>query len=129
MLCFLRGQRLITMELKHYLSTPLKYGEIVKDYLKVLKEKTEYDAWTLNDQLEIVKCKGLIENNGSWNYHNNYDDSENEMYVIIDKQKTNKWFSLNKEDVIKVQQENILKWKNMLQEELSRLEVISQHSI
>lgn len=117
------------MELKNYLSTPSKYGKIVENYLKVLKEKTEYDAWTLNDKLEVVKCKGLIENNGSWNYHNNYDDSENEMYVIIDKQKKNQWFSLNKEDVIKVQQENILKWKNMLQEELSRLEVISQHSI
>ena len=117
------------MELKHYISTPSKYGQIVTDYLKVLKEKTEYDAWTLNDKLEVVQCKGFIENNGSWNYHNNYDDSENEMYVIINKQKINKWFSLNKEDVIKVQQENILKWKNMLQEELSRLERVAQHSI
>ncbi len=117
------------MELKHCLSTPSNYGKIVEAYLKVLKEKTEYDAWTLNEKLEVVKCKGLIENNGSWNYHNNYDDSENKLYVIIDKKKINKWFSLNKEDVIKVQQENILKWKNMLQEELSRLEVVSQHSI
>lgn len=117
------------MELKHYLSTPSKDGRIVEDYLKVLKVKTEYDAWTLNDKLEVVKCKGLIENNGSWNYHNNYDDSENEMYVIIDKKKINQWFSLNKEDVIKVQQENILKWENMLQKELLRLEVVSQHSI
>lgn len=117
------------MEIKHYLSTPSKYGKIVEDYLKVLKEKTEYDAWTLNEKLEVVKCKGIIENNGSWNYHNNYDDSENEMYVIINNQKINKWFSLNKEDVIKVQQENIIKWKNVLQEELKRLELISQHSI
>jgi len=117
------------MEIKHYLSTPPKCGKIVEDYLKVLKEKTEYDAWTLNEKLEVVKCKGIIENNGSWNYHNNYDDSENEMYVIINNQKIKKWFSLNKEDVIKVQQGNILKWKNVLQEELKRLEVISQHSI
>lgn len=115
------------MELRYYLSTPSKRGQIVEEYLKVLKENTEYDAWTLNDKLEVVKCKGIIRNNCSYNYHHGYDDSENELYVIIDKPIINKWFSLNKEDVIKVQQENILKWKLVLQEELSRLEVVTQH--
>ncbi len=110
------------MELKYYLSTPPKCGKIVEEYLKLLKENSEYDAWTLNDKLEVVACKGLIENNGSWNYHNNYDNSENELYVIIDKQKMDKWFSLNKEDVIKVQKDNIEKWKNQLQKELLRLD-------
>lgn len=109
------------MELKYCILTPSTRGQLVKDYLKILKDNTEYDAWTLNDKLEVVKCKGIIENNGSWNYHNNYDDSENEMFVIIDKRKVKKWFSLNKEEVVKIQQENISKWKLILEQELSRL--------
>ncbi len=117
------------MEIRHYLSTPSTYGQVVIDYLKVLKEKTEYDAWTLNEKMEVVKCNGIIENNGSWNYHNNYDDSENEMYVIIDKQKVKRWFSLNKEDVVKIQEENISKWRMKLEQEISRLQDVAQYSI
>jgi hypothetical protein len=117
------------MELKYYLSRPSTHGNIVNDYLKVLKEGTQYNAWTINEKLEVVECKGLIENNGSWNYHNNYDDSENELYVIINNQKIKQWFSLNKEDVLKIQKENIEKWEAVLKEEISRVQSLSQHSI
>lgn len=113
------------MKLEHYLSTPLTYGEIVKNYLKVLQENKPYPAWTLNDNLEVIECKGLIKNNGSYNYHNNYDDSENELYIIDRSTKLKKWFSLNKEEVVKVQRENIAKWRECLEAELLRLESIA----
>lgn len=112
------------MELKYLLSKPYNFGEIVEDYLKVLKEKAEYDAWTINENLEIVECKGIIESNGSWNYHNNYDDSSLELYVIINKSKRPSWFSLNKDDVVKIQQENIDKWKILLNNELLRVDCL-----
>jgi hypothetical protein len=113
------------MELKNYLSTPSKNGQIVEDYLKVLKVDVEYPAFSLNDKLEIIECKGIISNNGSWNYHNNYDDSQNELYIIVGTKKTCQWFTLNKEDVAKVQKENIEKWKAILSNELSRLEAVT----
>ncbi len=101
-------------------------GKIVKNYLKVLKENTEYPAWTINDKLEVVKCIGMIANDGSWNYHNNYDDSEDVLYVIENKTRTKQWFSLNKDEVIEVQKENILKWKLILEQELSRLQTLTK---
>lgn len=113
------------MKLKHYLSTPKTYGQIVDDYLKVLKVNEEYSAWTINDELEVVSCKGIIENNGSWNYHNNYDDSENELYAAFDGLKVKQWFTLNKDEAIKIQQENIKKWKLTLNKELNRIDTIS----
>lgn len=118
------------MQLEYNVSTPLTFGKIVKDYLKVLKENTEYPAWTVNDNLELVSCMGIIENNGSWNYHGNYDDSKNELYVIFpNRTKRRMWFSLNKEDAIKIQQENIEKWRFKLQHELDRLGVLESKKL
>ena len=73
------------MEINYHILKPNPFGKIVKNYLKVLKENTEYPAWTINDKLEVVKCIGMIANDGSWNYHNNYDDSEDVLYVIENK--------------------------------------------
>ena len=68
----------------------------------------------------------MIANDGSWNYHNNYDDSEDVLYVIENKTRTKQWFSLNKDEVIEVQKENILKWKLILEQELSRLQTLTK---
>lgn len=114
------------MKVEHYIILPRPCGEIVKDYLKVLKEGKEYSAYTLNDDLEVVECKGIILNNGSWNYHNNYDDSENELYVMMYGLRINKWFSLNKEDVEKAQTENIIQWKLKLADEINRVDKLNK---
>ncbi len=114
------------MEINYHILKPNPFGKIVKNYLKVLKENTEYPAWTINDKLEVVKCIGMIANDGSWNYHNNYDDSEDVLYVIENKTRTKQWFSLNKDEVIEVQKENILKWKLILEQELSRLQTLTK---
>lgn len=102
---------------------PLTRGKIVEDYLKVLELNNEYAAFTVDDDLNIVNCKGSISSDGSWNYHNNYDDSENVMFVKFENNyKIQRWFTLNKSEAIKIQQENIIKWKEILNAELKRLE-------
>ena len=109
------------MELKHYLKIPYCRGEIVSTYLKVLKENVQYEAWTIEDNMEVVRCMGIIKNNGSWNYHNNYDNSENELYVVIEKTIQARWFSLNRDEAITVQRNNIIKWESIINEEKNRL--------
>ena len=114
------------MELKFKPQLPKSRGKIVEDYLKFLAKNADYDVYTLNDELEIVKCKGRIKNNDVWNYHNNYDDSEDELFVMLNLSGYNaRWFSLNREEVEKVQKENIEEWRKMLEEEVTRLTLIT----
>lgn len=109
------------MELKHLLKLPRPYGKIVEDYLKVIDLDKQYTAYTINDKLEVVKCVGIIKNNGLYSYHKNEDISENEMYVIGDGV-YGKWFTLNENEAIKIQKENIKIWKDVLNDELNRIE-------
>ena len=85
----------------------------------------EYPAYTINDGFEIVECFGIVESDNSWNYHNNYDDSEDILSCIfrdkISEGKINKWFTLNKDEVIKIQKENLEIWMKILQEEILRI--------
>lgn len=101
-------------------------GDIVEKMLKIIERDKEYDVWTLNEKLEVVQCKGIIKNNESWNYHNNYDNSEDELYVQLNKHKgfVKQWFSLNKRAAVKAQQTNISQLKKLLQKELDRLDKI-----
>jgi hypothetical protein len=112
------------MELSLFLPLPHSNGEIVESYLKFLKLNVDYKAFTLNEKLEIIECKGIICSNKSWNYHNNYDNSENELFVKIGGQKIAQWFALSKDVALKIQDENIKKWKNHLMNEISRLNTI-----
>lgn len=115
------------MKLQFYLNTPVTYGDVVINYLKVLEENVLYDAWTITNDLEVIPCKGSIRNNGSWNHHNNYDNSENELYVTLGSlNPVKQWFSLNKTDVLKTQTENIEKWLDILNKEQSRLNDITK---
>lgn len=71
------------------------------EYLKIFKENEEYDAFSLDDNFNIIKGKGIIKNNNSYNYHNNYDDSENELYFTYTKhykvEKKQQWTISEKE--------------------------------
>jgi len=113
------------LKIEHYLNLPYDSGEIVKDYKKILQTKVWYKAWTINDSLEIVECEGSIQNNNSWNYHVNYDNSEDELYIKVGNRMTNKWFSFDKNEIIAIQKENIDTWKKILTDELFRLNDIT----
>lgn len=113
------------MILEKYVRLPYTSGEIVTKYLQVLDADVEYDAWTIDDSLEIVKCKGIIKNNESWNYHNNYDDSKEELYVKISGQAVSKrWFTLNLKEAVEVLKPMLTEWKNLLEIELERVKAL-----
>ena len=113
------------MDLKFRLKLPRYRGEIVEDYLKTMSEKVEYNGFTISDELEVVECKCIIISDGSWNYHNNYDNSQLELAIITGKNTTmGKWFTLRKEEAIVVQKENIERYKEILLNELSRVSTL-----
>lgn len=113
------------MKLEHRVSLPYNDRTIVKQYLTVLKADVKYPAFTVNDRLELEECQGIIGNNGSYNYHNNYDDSEDELQIIYPNgSRVRRWFTLNKQDALDVQAENIRAWREIIKEELLRLETI-----
>ena len=105
------------MTIKYELKLPYHYGEVVSERLKVLELDEKYKAYTLNEKLEIEELYCSIENNGNWNYHNNYDSSENVLKVGD----INKWWTLNKTEIEQIQREHIDRAINFLTQEINKL--------
>ena len=103
--------------MKNKINIPYHYGEVVDERLKVLELNKKYEAFTLNEQLEIVKCECSIESDGSWNHHNNYDDSENVLKVG----NVSKWWTLSEKEIKQVQKENLDHNIKLLTAEIDRL--------
>ncbi len=61
------------------------------------------EAFSINDQLEIVGVTGTISSNGRWNYHNNYDSSE----LVLKCDGKEQWWTTYYSEAKKVQKENI----------------------
>lgn len=84
-----------------YLKTPSKYENI--EELKKLIGVSKVKAYSINlKDNSIVEGDGWVASNESYNYHNNYDDSEDCMWFNKEQQ----WFTLNYEKVLEVQKEN-----------------------
>jgi hypothetical protein len=82
-------------------STPSNYENI--EELKKLIGNSKVKAYSINTRdNSIVEGEGRIASNESYNYHNNYDDSEDCMWFNGEKQ----WFTLNYDRVLEVQKEN-----------------------
>lgn len=112
------------MELRQQLKLPPYYGEIVDKYLNVLEDNVYYDVYTIDDELRIVHCKGIIQNNGHYNYHNNYDNSENNLFVKLNNKVQSRWFTLNEKEAKEVQQKLIQEWLLVLNQEIERLKTL-----
>lgn len=106
--------------MKYKLFLPYHYGAVVQERLKTLEVNTNYDGYTLNEKLEIITCKCSIRNDGMYNYHNNYDDSQNVLMVG----NTHQWWTLNKSEILKIQKEHLEREIKKLEEELNRLKSI-----
>lgn len=115
----------LTGRLFFYLDGETSDRKIVKDHLQVLELNTWYDVYTILDDFTIVQTKGCIKSNESWNYHNNYDDSENEMYVKHNGNEFRRRFFLKYSEVKEIQKKNIEMWKKMLNAELERLDSLT----
>lgn len=107
------------MKIEIYIKTPSKY-EGVKE-LKSLIGNTKTKAFSLDDDNNILEGEGYIDSNDSYNYHNNYDDSEDCMWFkskYINKQQ---WFTLNYDRVLEVQKENNKKIIKVLEPIINRV--------
>ena len=69
------------MKININLILPRVTDELIKTYSSIYKENEKVKAYSINeDTLEIVEGEGYIASDESYNYHNNYDDSENTLW-------------------------------------------------
>lgn len=100
---------------------PWAFRELPKLYRQVIGMNQWKPAWTLSGDLELVECEGSVGMHESWNYHNNYDDSEPVLCVRYHghpEGHVEKWFTLNKEEAVALQ-------KSLAKE---YLEVLEKHA-
>ena len=78
--------------------------DIATNYLKFLNRKEKYTAFSVDDYA-VIEGKGYIDSNESWNYHNNYDDSEDTLHFTWNNGHCNmnsqKWWTLSKTEAEK----------------------------
>ena len=98
---------------------PYVNTELMEKYTMIFDPDTNYKGYILNDLLEIVQREDCsIKNDGSYNYHNNYDDSENTLFVGDKK----KFWTPSLQEITKIQQANLDVRIFHLTEEVERLE-------
>jgi len=111
------------MELYYRVKLPANTGQRVNKMLDTYKLGVKISpVYTINTKLELVECDGVIKNNGSWDRHNNYDDSENEMQCIIDNKNVAQWFTTSKRKAERLQYKMIIEWAKVLCKEFGRLD-------
>lgn len=107
----------LDIEFKNAFDLKIPYSSDEKEIFKMkeLIGKSVVDAYSIDrETYKIVKGKGSIQNNGSYNYHNNYDDSKDEMFFDNKTQ----WFTLNEGRVKEVYNQNASIIRKMLEEKL-----------
>jgi len=105
------------MKIEVDLKLPSKYDkEDLKNYLAVFS-RTPVKAYTLNDDFEIVEGMGKIASDDSYNYHNNYDDSEDVMYFNTEQ----KYWTPSLEKIKEIQKENIERAIPIIEEKRQKL--------
>lgn len=90
-----------------FIKTPSKYDSI-KD-IKNLIGNSKVKAYSIDlKDNSIVEGEGWVASNESYNYYNNYDDSEDCMWFSKKPNSVGnqQWFTLNYEKVLEVQKEN-----------------------
>lgn len=98
-----------------YIKVPSNYENIEELSKLIGKSKVKSYSIDLTNN-EIVEGEGWIANNDSYNYHNNYDDSEDCMWFNNKQQ----WFTLNYERVLEIQKENNIKIIEILEPILNK---------
>lgn len=106
------------MEIKFNVQLPPYWGTSVNElYNEGYKENELIKGWTIKDNLELIPCEGKIATNDHWNYHHNYDNSENVLWIGNEQ----RWFTTNKELALEIQNFNIETYNALLKKELKRL--------
>ena len=103
------------MKIDILLYIPSNY-ENVEGFKKLIGD-SKVKAYSINkEDNSIIEGLGWIASNGSYNYHNNYDDSEDCMWFNEEQQ----WFTLNYETVLNIQKENNRKIIEVLEPIINR---------
>jgi hypothetical protein len=124
---------MIKKEFEVYL--PSSCGKIVDEYNKIKHsiylESDYVQAYSIDRNLDIIEGRGTIRSNGSWNYHNNYDDSEDVLYfrpdiwspgvkIREDAGYQESWWTTSYEEVRKIQKrlvsDNLAKYVDIVKE-------------
>ena len=89
------------MKIEETPSLPYADKKLVDKYLKTLLRETGYKAYSIDDEFNVIEGVGTIDSDGSYNYHNNYDDSEDTLIFTSTnkyghKTRAHKWWTLNK---------------------------------
>lgn len=96
---------------------------LAKEYLKILEPNVEYKCYYINDNLEIIQGKGIIKNDGLYNYHKNEDISNDTLYVIGYEYKNKpKWWSLSLDKAKQKQSQLIALKLAMLNKQIEKTE-------
>jgi len=83
--------------------------------MKAIIGSSKVDAFSIDRKTyKIIQGKGSIQNNGNYNYHNNYDSSEDEMFFG----NTTQWFTLNEDRAKEVFNTNATLIREMLERKL-----------
>lgn len=98
--------------------------DIAKEYLKVLRRHEKYPAFTVDEDFNVVKGVGCIKSNGSFNYHNNYDDSEDTLWFNQTKEsycEKEGWWTLSEVEANERRNELVKKKIKQLQRRIDSL--------
>lgn len=119
-------------EIELEVELPWRTDSEIKKMLNVIDQDQLIKGYTLDDSLNVVQVWCSIENDGRYNYHNNYDSSEPEMYVYMcdvdleekdrKRYRHERWWTLSLEKIRMIQKENIQQHMKVLQSELGKLE-------
>ncbi len=100
---------------EYALKIPHSWDEEEISKMKELIGKSKVDAYSIDRKTyKIIKGIGSIQNNGNYNYHNNYDSSKDEMFFG----NTTQWFTLNEDRAKEVFNQNAVIIREMLQSKL-----------
>lgn len=109
------------MKVVYDLNLPSYYGKVVEERLKLIDLNKKYSGYTLLDDLSIIESHECsIGSDGSYNYHNNYDDSQNVLKV----DGIHKWWTFSEDEIGELQKSIIDKEVIELKQEINRLTVI-----
>ena len=108
---------MIDIEFKNAYSLKIPHSSD-KEEVNKMKEiigNSTVDAYSIDPlTYKVVKGRGKIENNGLWNYHNNYDASSDEMYF----DNKTRWFTLNEDRAKEIFNKNAVEIRELLERKL-----------
>lgn len=99
------------MKIDIYLKIPSPYIDV--EAVKAVIGKSSVKAYSLSENCEIIEGIGKIGNNGRYNYHNNYDTSQDAMFF----NGVEKWFTLSESRIKEVYDENV----EVIRKELTKI--------